>query len=215
MARGAARHSKTGACSAKAVGGNSSFKKQSLAARLFPYSRLEETGGPSPPPATGPQHSLRSFAPAQATDQKTAPPTVIDRAPWEIIPDKLIVYRLDFLLRRGARGELSLRAGTALRPRRPPLRRAGAPTGRSIGLTGEKPSLSARLGDSFYFARCEIVESLLRRGARGWRELRSGRAGRLLRPRKPQQKPLWGRRAGGASRHAVWAIRKRKTIPAP
>ncbi len=27
-------------------------------------------------------------------------------------------------------------------------------------------ALSARLGDSFYFARCEIVESLLRRGAR-------------------------------------------------
>ncbi len=28
---------------------------------------------------------------------------VIGRAPWEIIPDKLIVYRSDFLLRRGAR----------------------------------------------------------------------------------------------------------------
>ena len=80
------------------------------------YSRLEETGGPSPPPATGPQHSLRSFAPAQATDQKIAPPTVIDRAPWEIIPDKLIVYRLDFLLRRGARGLKELRSGRAGRP---------------------------------------------------------------------------------------------------
>ena len=59
--------------------------------------------GPSPPPATGPQHSLRSFAPAQATDRKTARPTVSVRAPWEIIPDKLTVYRVDFLLRRGAR----------------------------------------------------------------------------------------------------------------
>ena len=45
----------------------------------------------------------------QFSARKTAPslpllrPTVIDRAPWEIIPDKLIVYRLDFLLRRGAR----------------------------------------------------------------------------------------------------------------
>ena len=34
------------------------------------------------------------------TDEKT----VSVRAPWEIIPDKLIVYRFDFLLRRGARG---------------------------------------------------------------------------------------------------------------
>ena len=32
-------------------------------------------------------------------------------------------------------------------------------------------SLAARLGDSFYFAKCEIVESLLRRGARGLRGL--------------------------------------------
>ncbi len=46
-------------------------------------------------------------------------------------------------------------------------------------------ALTARLGDSFYFARCEIVESLLRRGARnlertalrpGWPRLRRGGA---------------------------------------
>ncbi len=47
-------------------------------------------------------------------------PTVIGRAPGEIISDKLIVYRSDFLLRRGARWF----EGTALRGRRP-LRRAG------------------------------------------------------------------------------------------
>ena len=43
--------------------------------------------GPSPPPATGPQHSLRSFAPAQATDRKTAPPNShCPRAGGEISP---------------------------------------------------------------------------------------------------------------------------------
>ncbi len=58
-------------------------------------------------------------------------------------------------------------------------------------------SLSARLGDSFYFAVSKIVESLLRRGARGLE-------GTALRG----QRSL--RRTGGASRHAVWAIRARK-----
>ena len=33
----------------------------------------------------------------------SAAKTFFVRAPWEIIPDKLIVYRFDFLLRRGAR----------------------------------------------------------------------------------------------------------------
>ena len=63
-------------------------------------------------------------------------------------------------------------------------------------------SLSARLGDSFYFAKCEIVESLLRRGALV--EL-SRRAGTALRPRRPRL-----RRGGGAFRHPVLAIRARK-----
>ncbi len=40
-----------------------------------------------------------------ARPEKLLRPTVIDRAPWEIIPDKLTVYRVDFLLRRGARGD--------------------------------------------------------------------------------------------------------------
>ncbi len=55
-------------------------------------------------------------------------------------------------------------------------------------------SLSARLGDSFYFAECEIGESLLRRGARGLE-------GTALRG----QRSL--RRTGGASRHPVGACR--------
>ena len=42
-------------------------------------------------------------------------PTVIVRAPGEIIPDKLIVYRLDFLLRRGARGLFRSPAGISSR----------------------------------------------------------------------------------------------------
>ncbi len=41
-------------------------------------------------------------------------PTVIDRAPWEIIPDKLTVYRFDFLLRRGARVPRGTRTGLCL-----------------------------------------------------------------------------------------------------
>ena len=55
-----------------------------------------------------------------------------------------------------------------------------------------RPTVSGRApGDSFYFAKSEIVESLLRRGVRCRRGL-----------------PL--RRAGGASRHSALAIRARK-----
>ena len=75
--------------------------------------------------------------------------------------------------------------------------------------------LTARLGDSFYFAVSKIVESLLRRGARGFS---------LYLATQTQQKPLWGRsaleswswlgnrrelplrRAGGASRHPVLPV---------
>ncbi len=48
-------------------------------------------------------------------------------------------------------------------------------------------SLTARLGDSFYFARCEIFESLLRRGARDFS---------LHFATQTQQKPPWGRPLG-------------------
>ncbi len=41
--------------------------------------------------------------PRRRRTEKPLRPTVSVRAPWEIIPDKLTVYRLDFLLRRGAR----------------------------------------------------------------------------------------------------------------
>ena len=79
------------------------------------------------------------------------------RAPGEIISDKLIVYRIDFLLRRGARVPLGTRKlelarqqeGIALRGRRPtkaeitPAKHpTGAPDGRCLlalgmGLPGE------------------------------------------------------------------------------
>ncbi len=121
----------------------------------------------------------------QFSARKTAPslpllrPTVIDRAPWEIISDKLIVYRRDFLLRRGARNL----ERTALKPRGLPLRRAGGASRHAVwAIRARKHSLSARLGDSCYFAKSKIVESLLRRGARSSypnkRELRSDHAGR-------------------------------------
>ena len=41
---------------------------------------------------------------SQSSTRKLLRLTIIDRAPGEIISDKLFVYRLDFLLRRGARG---------------------------------------------------------------------------------------------------------------
>ncbi len=46
-----------------------------------------------------------------------------------------------------------------------PLRRAGGASRHSVlAIRARKQSLAARLGDSFYFAKSEIVESLLRRG---------------------------------------------------
>ncbi len=50
----------------------------------------------------------------------------------------------------------------------------------------KQQSLTARLGDSFYFAVSKIVESLLRRGARDFS---------LHFATQTQQKPLWGRSA--------------------
>ncbi len=50
--------------------------------------------------------ATRRSAVVQLTNQLSGAPTRnngSDRAPREIIPDKLIVYRVDFLLRRGAR----------------------------------------------------------------------------------------------------------------
>ncbi len=106
--------------------------------------------------------------------------------------------------RQGRRCKASRQVQPQARPRSPhdgrrhPRRKAGAARHSKTGVCSDKPagvdrkttplppnsaprSLSARLGDSFYFAECEIVESLLRRGARG--EL-SRRAGTALKPHR-------------------------------
>ena len=85
-----------------------------------------------------------------ARPEKLLRPTVIDRAPWEIIPDKLTVYRVDFLLRRGARGdypyeqELPYADGGPTKAKITPAKHpTGAPGGRCLpargtGHSGEK-----------------------------------------------------------------------------
>ncbi len=81
-----------------------------------------------------------------------------------------------------------------LRSRAPP-----PATGPSPKKNLARRSLTARLGDSFYFAISKIVESLLRRGARDLE-------GTALRG------PRSLRRTSGASRHAVGAIRARNIL---
>ena len=68
--------------------------------------------------------------------------TIIARAPREILSDKLFVYRLDFLLRRGARWF----ERTGLKPAGLRFRRGGAPIGRLIGLTVEEIQQKLRTG---------------------------------------------------------------------
>ena len=179
-----------------------------------------------------------------ARPEKLLRPTVIDRAPWEIIPDKLTVYRVDFLLRRGARGdypyELELRSGRAGRP----YAGQAVPSG-----TRDWPS-----GRETFFVRApgEIipdklivyrVDFLLRRAvllgtrtgpadcnlhcprAGGNRPNNSRLFGRFPTPAVARgcrsALEIWNwlgnklelplRRAGGAFRHSVGAIRARKT----
>ena len=89
-----------------------------------------------------------------------------------------------------ARGGLKeLRSGRAGRPYAGQAR----PQGVLLAIRARKRALSARLGDSFYFAKCEIVESLLRRGARvplGTRKLELARQqeGTGLKPAGPPTK---------------------------
>ena len=105
-------------------------------------SKLQSSGAERhlAPRGVAATRATRRVAVSQLTTQFPSTPVFV-RAPREIISDKLIVYRFDFLLRRGARGL----ERTGLRPARPRLRRGGAPTGRFISLAGEKQSLPARL----------------------------------------------------------------------
>ncbi len=98
---------------------------------FFLYRRLVETGGRRPPRRE--PCSLRSPALPLATTRINKPHPGTVRAPGRFILF-CQVQNSESLLRRGAR-DLER---TALRPRRPPLRRAGAPKGRLIGHPGEK-----------------------------------------------------------------------------
>ncbi len=151
--------------------------QQFLSARLFPHSRLVETGGRRHPRRKAAISRLRS------SDLRwRRPKNVSVRAPAKSYSNAEHAFERFRYLRRGARG---LR-GTALRGRRP-LRRAGAPKGRFTGHSGEKPSSSARLGeiisDKLTVYRLDF---LLRRGARDFS---------LHFATQTQQKPLWGRAA--------------------
>ncbi len=118
--------------------------------------------------------------------------TISVRAPGEIISDKLIVYRLDFLLRRGARCRSALEPGlpvanffdcpqagqAPLTQRRRAHRAFYWPSGQ------EKRALAARLGNQADKLIVYRSDFLLRRGARGFS---------LHFATQTQQKPLWGR----------------------
>ncbi len=72
-----------------------------------------------------------------------------------------------------------------------PLRRAGGASRHSVlAIRARKRALSARLGDSFYFARCEIVESLLRRGARYRSALGTGHSDEKTRNSNPPHQSI-------------------------
>ena len=138
-------------------------------------SKLQSSGAERhlAPRGVAATRATRRVAVSQLTTQFPSTPVFV-RAPREIISDKLIVYRFDFLLRRGARGL----ERTGLRPARPRLRRGGAPTGRFISLAGEKQSLPARLGKFFRFnSSLKQSISLFRRSARGPLGTRTGPAG--------------------------------------
>ncbi len=111
---GAARHAKTGLLSeqlSQASAQNLRFEQTAPVGRAPGLSSPH--GGPSPPPATGPQHSLRSFAPAQATDRKTAPPNSHCPRALRFILHSAYAEVVEPLLRRGARDLRGLRSRAA------------------------------------------------------------------------------------------------------
>ena len=109
--------------------------QQSLSARLFPHSRLEETGGPDASPSGGPQLSLRSM---QSLPGVQPEKTSFGRAPTKSCSNAYSAFERFRYFRRGARVPLDTRKLSFARQN--PL----APTRLS-----KKPSLTARLGKSF------------------------------------------------------------------
>ena len=130
--RGAAGHAKTGFLSEQL----SQTPALSYLPKTAPAGRASRRHPPRRELLGRARSSYRCRRPEKTVSQnnKLCPRTLGNQ------PDKLTVYRVDFLLRRGARWF----EGTALRGRRP-LRRAGAPTGRFIGHSAEKsPALGCR-----------------------------------------------------------------------
>ena len=92
-------------------------------------SKLQSSGAERhlAPRGVAATRATRRVAVSQLTTQFPSTPVFV-RAPREIISDKLIVYRFDFLLRRGARGL----ERTGLRPAGPRLRRTGGASRHSV-----------------------------------------------------------------------------------
>ena len=126
---GAARHTKTGACSAKAAGGNSLVAKNHPDPKngLRPRAWAEISPWRPPlPPAAGrntPLHATRLRLPLAATESLLSHPAPLNehwpRAWGNLVRTTIVVLTIS-LLRRGARGL----EGTALRGQRS-LRRTG------------------------------------------------------------------------------------------
>ena len=123
-------------------------------ARLSPHTAASKRRAADATPGGRPQYAAPrdEIAPPLAAAEKLLCPTVIDRAPGEIIPDKLTVYRVDFPLkawRAGAARHAKIgfarqQATTALRGRRPSDPGGTGKTSFCMGLTGEKNCLCPR-----------------------------------------------------------------------
>ena len=131
----------------------SSSAQRSPSARLFPHSRLVETGGRRHPPAA--RRNVRSAhlrcrwrrpVPLGTRHGPSGRETFSVRAPWEIISDKLIVYRFDFLLRRGARTHRVFCWPTGCNLHCP---RAGGDWPKQLMLFGQSPTPAVARGSSY------------------------------------------------------------------
>ncbi len=130
-------------------------------ARLSPHTAASKRRAADATPGGRPQYAAPrdEIAPPLAAAEKLLCPTVIDRAPWEILPFQLFVETEYFPFKAGRAGFISVARGdftrlcfrttseipfkaggrpkqysTALKPRGLRLRRGGAPFGCSTGL---------------------------------------------------------------------------------
>ena len=128
-------------------------------------SKLQSSGAERhlAPRGVAATRATRRVAVSQLTTQFPSTPVFV-RAPREIISDKLIVYRFDFLLRRGARGL----ERTGLRPAGPRLRRGGGASRHSVLACRERKTVSVRTPAESYSNAKNAFERFryFRRGAR-------------------------------------------------